>query len=231
MISYPSARSLDEIGQYLMSLTDEILIDPIRPWLEDRGILDITLRLSNRSDSICKCNGDDSFEIAFGKKSIRNKFSSERAARSSVGFEILDRGYFNGVLNPVTALSQIGVHEVAHIIWFINNKNRSSNYHDSYFYSVVDRIHKSGKAKIIEELMKEKLSELDLINQETLFTFFPASRINEINNIQLTDDVTFDEKGSCLAGIVKEIKPQTFIVSSGTIIYSVPKYGIRKCVE
>ncbi|MEL0637604.1 hypothetical protein V6259_12620 [Marinomonas sp. TI.3.20] len=78
----------------------------------------------------------------------------------TTGNEILQRGYFGGELNLLTALAQVIVHEFSHVIQVILNTEDAAKSHGKLFYKILDKAHVSGMADRIKDELNSRCLDM-----------------------------------------------------------------------
>lgn len=216
------------IFDVLKNCISSVLIPGIGHWDKMDQVSNIEICLIDSIESYSKKLKGNLFKIEIGLDAIHTKFIMNQAAQSRSSIEVLERGYFDTKLTPYSALAAMVLHEFAHICTFINGRYNAGDFHDNYFYKVLDRLHSSSLSRRFYSMMSHELEELGF---ECRFNngnyWYPKKLAGQIRDLSILAEVVIQYgNGVTLNGYIKDIQDKSFIVRTSEGDFEVPKYGV-----
>ncbi|MFQ3192602.1 MAG: hypothetical protein ACI936_003754 [Paraglaciecola sp.] len=212
----------ERIAQLLLQATEQILLGRIKSWLvHNHPKVTLQLRVgAGKSTYHRSARGSFVHSITFGKKMIESKVASyKQSARWTTGSEIVNMGYFDGVLTVQNVLAHTITHEFGHFVQSIGGHRREGSVHNDKFYEILDRIHSSGAAHEV----------LDFLNADAEFeslTFSDSSESGPTyhkDNTKIGDMIVFvDRKGVEIPVKATRINLKTVSAMNGHLKYKIP---------
>ena len=106
--------------------------------------------------------------ITFGWRMVQAKSRGPDAvSRWLSGREILRRGYFDGRVGLLEALSHAACHEFAHLVQTAEGGRRRGSVHNKAFYAILDGLHADGSADALRRALRQRFEALGLPVDET----------------------------------------------------------------
>lgn len=95
-------------------------------------------------------------KLVYGKKMVQSKTDPRQLCAWLTSREIADRGYFEGEVNLLNALSHTVVHEFGHVIQVLTGQRYAGSVHNAAFYAILDKAHAYGHADRLRHLLNER---------------------------------------------------------------------------
>jgi hypothetical protein len=215
----------ERIAQLLLQATEQILLGRIKSWLvHNHPKVTLELRVGTGKSTYHRSTlGSFAHSITFGKKMIESKVASyKQSARWTNGNEIVNMGYFDGVLTVQNVLAHTITHEFGHFIQVISGHRPEGSVHNDKFYEILNRMHSSGAAHEV----------LDFLNTDPEFKGLTFADPDESgptynkDNTSVGDTIIFiDRKGVEIPVKATKINLKTVSAMNGHLKYKIP-YGI-----
>lgn len=150
------------IAQIMCDLTREVVWPHAKKIMKEHGWgLPLWIKLETRVGSGFKtCHRiryvDNLYSkhiITYGVKAVRDQRDFRRSNNYRTGFEIKEKGYFNGELRHSNVIAHLILHETAHAIQTFLGYRYDNEMHNKYFYYFLDELSRACDQEVHDELV------------------------------------------------------------------------------
>jgi len=124
----------------------------------------LNTRVGRGLKTYCRFKPQAGAVITFGQMMVIDQLRPGQAQRWLTGREMLNRGYFAGVLTPATVFSHVVLHEYAHVEQVMTGGRSRNSVHNAPFYAILDEYYALDLHNEVRDRLREyaRLPNFDL---------------------------------------------------------------------